>query len=102
MHSEVSEFNSAASSDTSPAAELQALVCELAGFESGACQALLHEADCVQVVNSLASGKPDQVTYDGNPQVRPAVGGKQLLLGPSNQACKVATYGCTCAAYAPY
>ncbi len=64
----------ASNGDASPASELQALVCELAGFESGACQALLHEAECVQVVKALASGANDNISsqYEGCPQVRPA------------------------------
>lgn len=52
------------------ASELQALVCDLAGFQSDACKALLHEADVLKTVKALASGDINHaIEYFGDPLV---------------------------------
>lgn len=52
------------------ACELQALVCELSGFQSDACKALMHEAEVLETVKALAQGDADKVkAYSGDPLV---------------------------------
>jgi hypothetical protein len=52
------------------ACELQAMVCELSGFKSDACKALLHEAEVLETVKALAQGDAEKVkAYSGDPLV---------------------------------
>jgi hypothetical protein len=82
------------------ACELQAIVCELSGFQSDACKALLHEAEVLETVKALAQGDADKVkAYSGDPLVslswsaslivntgRILIGQPHLISCPSMQA----------------